>query len=110
MIAGAARFTPVLRFPDYLELDVYATGERMTGVLQVTPHCHVYGRPGCHLCDDAVAIIERVRARLPFALEQRNIEADDGLFKRYLERIPVVEIDGGRASSCSWTSSSSSVA
>ncbi len=28
MIAGAARFTPVLRFPDYLELDVYSTGER----------------------------------------------------------------------------------
>jgi hypothetical protein len=57
----------------------------------------IYGRPGCHLCDDAVAIIERVRVRLPFALEQRNIEADDGLFKRYLERIPVVEIDGEEA-------------
>ena len=28
MIASAARYTPVLRFPDYLELDVYATGER----------------------------------------------------------------------------------
>lgn len=28
MIAGAARYAPVLRFPDYLELDVYATGER----------------------------------------------------------------------------------
>jgi hypothetical protein len=57
----------------------------------------VYGRPGCHLCDDAVAIIERVQARLPFKLEQRNIESDDGLFKRYLERIPVVEIDGQEA-------------
>jgi N6-L-threonylcarbamoyladenine synthase len=29
MIASAARFTPALRFPDYLELDVYATGERL---------------------------------------------------------------------------------
>ena len=57
----------------------------------------IYGRPGCHLCEDAVAIIERVRARLPFTLEQRNIEADDGLFKRYLERIPVVEIDDEEA-------------
>ncbi len=27
MIAGAARHTPALCFPDYLELDVYATGE-----------------------------------------------------------------------------------
>ncbi len=57
----------------------------------------VYGRPGCHLCDEALAVIERVRARLPFALEQRDIEADDELFKRYLERIPVVEIDGDEA-------------
>ena len=29
MIASAARFTPVLRFPEYLELDVYSTGERL---------------------------------------------------------------------------------
>jgi N6-L-threonylcarbamoyladenine synthase len=28
MIASAARYSPVLKFPDYLELDVYATGER----------------------------------------------------------------------------------
>ena len=28
MIASAARFSPVLAFPDYLELDVYSTGER----------------------------------------------------------------------------------
>lgn len=54
----------------------------------------LYGRPGCHLCEDALAVIEQVRARVPFRLEQRNIEADDQLFKRYLERIPVVAIDG----------------
>jgi glutaredoxin len=54
----------------------------------------LYGRPGCHLCDDALALIERVRARVPFELEQRDIESDDEWFKRYLERIPVVEIDG----------------
>lgn len=54
----------------------------------------VYGRPGCHLCDDALAVIERVRSRMPFSLEQRDIESDDEWFKRYLERIPVVEIDG----------------
>ena len=54
----------------------------------------VYGRPGCHLCEDALAVIERVRARVPFALEQCDIESDDELFKRYLERIPVVAIGG----------------
>ena len=57
----------------------------------------VYGRPGCHLCDDAVAVIERVRSRVEFALELRDIEADEILFKRYLERIPVVEINGHEA-------------
>ena len=54
----------------------------------------VYGRPGCHLCEDALTLIERVRSRVPFVLEQRDIEHDDEWFKRYLERIPVVEIDG----------------
>jgi len=42
-------------------------------------------------------VIERVRERVPFALEQRDIEADAELFKRYLERIPVVAIDGVEA-------------
>jgi glutaredoxin len=54
----------------------------------------LYTRPGCHLCDDALAILERVRADLPFALEARDIERDDALLARYLERIPVVEVDG----------------
>ncbi len=57
----------------------------------------VYGRPGCHLCADAVAVVERVRARIPFTLEQRDIDADDELLARYLERIPVVVINGEEA-------------
>jgi glutaredoxin len=61
------------------------------------PTVVVYGRPDCHLCEDALAVIERVRARVPFVLEQRDIESDDELFKRYLERIPVIEIDGAEA-------------
>ena len=54
----------------------------------------LYGRPGCHLCDDARAALERVRRELPFDLEEVDIESDDALFKRYLERIPVVALDG----------------
>ncbi len=50
----------------------------------------LYGRPGCHLCDDARAVLERVGA--PFA--EVNIEGDDDLLRRYLERIPVVALDG----------------
>jgi glutaredoxin len=54
----------------------------------------LYGRPGCHLCDDARAVLERIRAELPFALVERDIEADDALLRAYLERIPVIALDG----------------
>jgi glutaredoxin len=54
----------------------------------------VYGRPGCHLCDDALALLERIRADAPFALRTVNIEDDDALLRTYLERIPVVAVDG----------------
>jgi glutaredoxin len=54
----------------------------------------LYGRDGCHLCDDARAALERVRATHPFRLEEVDIEADDDLHARYLERIPVVALDG----------------
>ena len=50
----------------------------------------LYGRPGCHLCDDARAVLERIGH--PF--EEVDIEADDALLARYLERIPVVALDG----------------
>ncbi len=50
----------------------------------------LYSRPGCHLCDDARAVIERVGA--PF--EEIDIETDDALHAAYLERIPVVVLDG----------------
>jgi hypothetical protein len=54
----------------------------------------LYGRDGCCLCDDAREILLRVRARHPFVLEDRDIDGDDELLQAYLERIPVVTIDG----------------
>ena len=54
----------------------------------------LYSRPGCHLCDDALAVLERIRTDTPFALETVNIEDDDALLRAYLERIPVVALDG----------------
>ena len=50
----------------------------------------LYGRPECHLCDDARAVLERVGA--PF--EEIDITTDDALHAAYLERIPVVALDG----------------
>ena len=54
----------------------------------------LYGREGCCLCDDAREVLERVRRERPFELEERDIDSDDALLRAYLERIPVVAIDG----------------
>jgi glutaredoxin len=54
----------------------------------------LYGRPGCHLCDEARTLLEGIRAELPFALVERDIEQDDALLRAYLERIPVIALDG----------------
>jgi glutaredoxin len=54
----------------------------------------LYGREGCHLCEEARAALLRVRAERPFVLEEIDIERDDALLRRYLERIPVVSLDG----------------
>jgi glutaredoxin len=57
----------------------------------------IYSRPGCHLCDDAKEIIDRVRRRVPFALRVINVESDARLEKQYGEHIPVVLINGRMA-------------
>jgi glutaredoxin-like protein DUF836 len=57
----------------------------------------LYGRSGCCLCDDARDVLLRVRAAHPFALHERDIESDRELLRAYLERIPVVTIDGVEA-------------
>ena len=57
----------------------------------------LYGRDGCCLCDDARELLVRVRARHEFVLLERDIDTDDELFKAYLERIPVITIDGEEA-------------
>jgi glutaredoxin len=54
----------------------------------------LYGRPGCHLCDDARAQLVALQAEYAFVLNEIDIEADNDLHKRYLERIPVVVLDG----------------
>jgi hypothetical protein len=55
----------------------------------------LYGRPECHLCDEAREGLQALRARgLAFEVREVNIESDDRLLRRYLERIPVIELDG----------------
>jgi len=56
----------------------------------------LFTRASCHLCDDALAALERVRARRAFEL--RIVDLDDGAepAKRaaYDWEVPVVELDG----------------
>ena len=55
----------------------------------------LYGRPECHLCDEAREILVRLlQDAEDMELVERNIEDDDRLHRQYLERIPVVELDG----------------
>jgi glutaredoxin len=52
------------------------------------------GKPGCHLCDDARAVIEEVCAETGAAWEEKDISADEALHREYWEQIPVVLVDG----------------
>jgi hypothetical protein len=52
------------------------------------------GKPGCHLCDDARAVISRVAGELAVPWEERSILDDEELLEEYAEQIPVVLIDG----------------
>jgi glutaredoxin len=60
----------------------------------MTPTVTLYTRPGCHLCDEARAALERLQRRAAFTLEEVDITVDDALHRRYLERIPVVALEG----------------
>jgi len=55
----------------------------------------VYSRPGCHLCEQALLAIAALHGEgYRFELREVDIESEELLLRRMLERIPVVEIDG----------------
>ncbi len=54
----------------------------------------LYGKPGCHLCDEAREVVTAVRARHPFELEEVDVSIDPELAHSYGERIPVLALDG----------------
>ena len=58
----------------------------------------LYTRPGCHLCDDARAALHKLKAQVEFEIHEVNIETDDALHAAYLERIPVICLDGEHVS------------
>ncbi|MBT2210237.1 glutaredoxin family protein [Actinomadura sp. NEAU-AAG7] len=52
------------------------------------------GKPGCHLCDDARAVIERVAGELEVPWEERDITRSEEDTRLYWEQIPVTLING----------------
>lgn len=59
------------------------------------PTVRLYARPDCHLCDEARSGLEALRREGSlFVLEEIDIDSDDELLRRHLERIPVIEVEG----------------
>ena len=54
----------------------------------------IYGRTGCHLCEDALKIVQAMQAELNFDIEEILIDGNEELEKLYGEKIPVTHIDG----------------
>lgn len=60
----------------------------------MTARVTLYSRPGCHLCDDARAVIEKVCADLGTSYTEVDIDQDPALQRKYGEEIPVTFVDG----------------
>jgi len=57
----------------------------------------LYGRPECHLCHDMRAVVEALRADVPFELEEVDVDGDPALAAAYGEEIPVLLVNGRKA-------------
>jgi glutaredoxin len=54
----------------------------------------VLTRVGCHLCADAVAVVESVASSLGVGWDERDVDDDPELRARWSEYVPVVFVDG----------------
>jgi glutaredoxin len=54
----------------------------------------LYGKPGCHLCDDARAVVARVTGELDERFVEHDITGDRELMRAHGESIPVLVVDG----------------
>ena len=58
------------------------------------PRVTLYSRPGCHLCDDARAVVEAVCAELGESYDEIDITTSEELVRNFGEEIPVTFVDG----------------
>ena len=54
----------------------------------------IYGRTGCHLCEDALKVLQSLKEELNFEIKEILIDGDQELQSLYGEQIPVTQIDG----------------
>ena len=66
----------------------------MTG--RVPPRITLISKPGCHLCDQAREVIERVARDVGVQWVERSILDDPELSAAYWEQIPVTLVDGAQ--------------
>lgn len=59
----------------------------------MTVALRLYSRPGCHLCDEMKAVVDRVAAGRPVTMEVIDISADPVLEDRHGLEIPVLFVD-----------------
>jgi Glutaredoxin-like domain (DUF836) len=64
------------------------------GARRADVRVRVLGRPGCHLCDDARAVVAEVCAEVAAGWDEVDVTSDPALLDRYSEEIPVVLADG----------------
>lgn len=57
-------------------------------------HFVLYTRAGCHLCEDAVVLLEKARRRHGFRLEIRDVDPDPDLVAAHGNCVPVVTVNG----------------
>ena len=62
------------------------------------PRLVLLSRDGCHLCDDARAVLSRVAAEVGEGWQERDVDADPNLAAEYGDRVPVVLLDGAEHS------------
>ena len=60
------------------------------------PRVVVYGKPGCHLCEEAVVVVARVCADVGVGWSERDISGDEELMRIYGEQLPVIFVDGAQ--------------
>ena len=54
----------------------------------------LYGKKECCLCDQAMEVLQKVQASVPFDLEKRDISDNPELMAEFGLKIPVVFVDG----------------